>query len=68
MRSANSSGRVSDYKTAVREAIEAGGTCQASGGSTPVTIIANVGDQQSDLVGLHSERTFKLPNPFYFIP
>jgi acid phosphatase len=31
------------------------------------TIIANVGDQQSDLDGGHAERTFKLPNPFYFI-
>jgi len=31
-------------------------------------IVANVGDQYSDLVGLHAERTFKLPNPFYFIP
>lgn len=29
------------------------------------TIIANLGDQQSDLWGGFSERTFKLPNPFY---
>ena len=28
-------------------------------------IIANVGDQQSDLAGGYSERTFKLPNPIY---
>lgn len=28
-------------------------------------IIANVGDQQSDLVGGNAERIFKLPNPFY---
>jgi predicted secreted acid phosphatase len=28
-------------------------------------IIANIGDQQSDLVGGFAERTFKLPNPFY---
>jgi len=28
-------------------------------------IIANIGDQQSDLVGGSAERTFKLPNPFY---
>jgi predicted secreted acid phosphatase len=28
-------------------------------------IIANVGDQQSDLKGGYSERTFKLPNPIY---
>jgi acid phosphatase len=32
------------------------------------TIIANIGDQQSDLEGGYAERTFKLPNPFYFIP
>lgn len=29
------------------------------------TIIANLGDQQSDLAGGYAERTFKLPNPFY---
>lgn len=32
------------------------------------TIIASIGDQQSDLVGGHAERVFKLPNPFYEIP
>lgn len=32
------------------------------------TIILNVGDQASDLDGGYAERTFKLPNPFYFIP
>jgi acid phosphatase len=31
------------------------------------TIIANIGDQDSDLAGGHSECGFKLPNPFYFI-
>ncbi len=31
------------------------------------TIIANIGDQMSDLEGGYSERTFKLPNPFYRI-
>lgn len=31
------------------------------------TIIANVGDQESDLAGGSAECTFKLPNPFYFI-
>jgi acid phosphatase len=49
---------VSTYKTDQRIAIE----------QLPKTIIANVGDQNSDLVGLHAERAFKLPNPFYFIP
>lgn len=28
-------------------------------------IIANIGDQNSDLVGGYAERVFKLPNPFY---
>jgi|SRR5215469_7722023 len=32
------------------------------------TIIANVGDQRSDLTGGYEERGFKLPNPFYRIP
>ncbi|MEX1048508.1 MAG: HAD family acid phosphatase [Akkermansiaceae bacterium] len=32
------------------------------------TIIANLGDQQSDLDGGYSERNYKLPNPFYLIP
>jgi len=45
-------------KTASRAAIEADG----------YRIIANLGDQQSDLDGGHAERTFKLPNPFYRIP
>jgi predicted secreted acid phosphatase len=31
-------------------------------------IIANVGDQRSDLDGGFAEREFKLPNPFYFTP
>jgi hypothetical protein len=32
------------------------------------TIIANVGDQHSDLEGGFAECKFKVPNPFYFIP
>jgi len=31
-------------------------------------ILLNVGDQNSDLAGGFAERTFKLPNPFYFAP
>jgi acid phosphatase len=31
------------------------------------TIIANIGDQESDLKGGYAERTFKLPNPYYYI-
>ena len=29
-------------------------------------IVLNIGDQQSDLDGGFAERTFKVPNPFYF--
>ncbi len=32
------------------------------------TIVVNIGDQMSDLDGGFAERTYKLPNPFYFIP
>ena len=32
------------------------------------TIIVNIGDQMSDLDGGFAERTYKLPNPFYFLP
>jgi hypothetical protein len=46
------------YKTARRAAIAASG----------YTIIASIGDQWSDLDGGYAERTFKLVNPFYFIP
>jgi acid phosphatase len=47
-----------DYKSAERAKIEKLG----------YRIIANVGDQLSDLRGGHSERRFRVPNPFYFIP
>lgn len=45
-------------KAEARAALERGG----------YTIIASMGDQHSDLVGGHAERTFKVPNPFYRIP
>ncbi|MBS0541360.1 MAG: HAD family acid phosphatase [Proteobacteria bacterium] len=32
------------------------------------TIVANVGDQPSDLAGGHAEKAFQLPNPFYRVP
>jgi len=32
------------------------------------TIIANIGDQYSDLVGGYAEGEFKLPDPMYYIP
>jgi predicted secreted acid phosphatase len=44
-----------DFKAPVRAQIEQQG----------YTIIANVGDQPSDLMGGHAERKFLLPNPFY---
>jgi predicted secreted acid phosphatase len=47
-----------DFKAPQRAEIEADG----------FTIIANMGDQPSDLAGGHAERTFLLPNPFYRIP
>jgi hypothetical protein len=30
--------------------------------------VANLGDQFSDLDGGFSDRTFKIPNPMYFLP
>jgi predicted secreted acid phosphatase len=32
------------------------------------TIVLSLGDQQSDLTGGYAERTFKLPNPVYYLP
>jgi predicted secreted acid phosphatase len=43
------------YKSGARKQIQQRG----------FTILANVGDQQSDLNGGYSERTYKLPNPIY---
>jgi hypothetical protein len=51
-------GTVQDYKTKERIKVEAEG----------YTIIANAGDQMSDIDGEHGGCTFKVPNPFYFIP
>ncbi|HEX2436344.1 MAG TPA: HAD family acid phosphatase [Solirubrobacterales bacterium] len=49
---------VLEFKSGAREEIEGEG----------FTILANVGDQESDLDGGHSKKAFKLPNPMYFIP
>ncbi len=45
------------YKSLTRQLIESQG----------YDIVANVGDQFSDLEGGFADRTFKLPNPMYFI-
>ncbi|MFM1851715.1 MAG: hypothetical protein RIS54_1399 [Verrucomicrobiota bacterium] len=45
------------FKTEQRQKLEAAGW----------TIIANLGDQRSDLAGGASERVYKLPNPYYLI-
>lgn len=58
LRDLDSRGSASGHKIAARQAIERQG----------FTIVANIGDQDSDLAGGHAERTFKLPNPFYFLP
>lgn len=46
-----------DYKTSMRKQIEQQG----------YEIIFNVGDQNSDLLGEHADKDFKLPNPLYRI-
>lgn len=48
----------STFKTQARAAITKKG----------YTIIASIGDQKSDLTGGYAEKTFKLPNPYYYIP
>lgn len=45
------------YKTKVRKRIEDKG----------YTILASIGDQESDLIGGHTRKGFKLPNPLYII-
>lgn len=45
------------YKTAIRKKLTQQG----------YTILANIGDQDSDLTGGFAKKTFKLPNPFYLI-
>lgn len=46
------------FKTLTREKIQKKG----------YDIVVNIGDQYSDLSGGNAERTFKLPNPYYYIP
>jgi predicted secreted acid phosphatase len=47
-----------DFKAPIRAEIERSG----------YTIIANTGDQPSDLRGAHAEKKFLLPDPFYRVP
>lgn len=47
-----------DFKAPVRASIEAAG----------YTILVNMGDQPSDLIGGHAEGKFLLPDPFYRVP
>ena len=47
-----------DFKAAQRRRLSEGG----------LEILANVGDQASDLAGGYSESVFKLPNPMYWLP
>ena len=46
------------YKSLTRQHIE----------SLGYDIVANFGDQFSDLNGGFSDPTFKMPNPMYFLP
>src|SRR5581483_320140 len=55
---ANASCATIPYKSGVRAHIEDLG----------FDIVANFGDQFSDLEGGFADRTFKLPNPNYFLP
>lgn len=47
-----------DFKAPIRAEIEQAG----------YTILANIGDQPSDLKGGHAEKGFLLPDPFYRVP
>lgn len=46
------------YKSGTRAHIE----------SLGYNIVANFGDQYSDLTGGYADRTFKMPNPMYYLP
>ncbi|MDR6970173.1 HAD family acid phosphatase [Leifsonia shinshuensis] len=50
-----------EYKSQTRAHIES-----PAGGR--YDIVANYGDQFSDLIGGHADRTVKLPNPTYYLP
>lgn len=50
--------RGADFKSAIRQRLTEEG----------YTILLSMGDQQSDLDGGFAERTYKLPNPVYYLP
>ena len=50
-----------EYKSQTRAHVES-----ASGGG--YHIVANFGDQFSDLIGGHADQSIKLPNPGYYLP
>ena len=50
--------RPTQYKSLTRQHIE----------SLGYDIVANFGDQFSDLNGGFADQTFKIPNPMYFLP
>jgi predicted secreted acid phosphatase len=58
LKPAGFSGTTVKYKSGAQEAIEQQG----------YKIVANVGDQYSDLAGGHAALAFKYANPFYFLP
>ncbi|MEU5433619.1 HAD family acid phosphatase [Streptomyces sp. NPDC020719] len=47
-----------DYKSGTRKHIEDMG----------YNIVANLGDQYTDLAGGYADKTYKIPNPMYFLP
>ncbi len=58
MRQPDSPRLAADYKSRERTKLREAG----------YVVILNMGDQESDLVGEPAGRTFKLPNPFYYVP
>ncbi len=57
MRPSGNSEPARTFKAGVRQTVERKG----------YKIILNIGDQMSDLIGGYAERTYKLPDPFYFV-
>ena len=53
-----SSASAADFKAPARGELERQG----------YTVLLTLGDQESDLLGGHAERAFKLPNPVYYLP